>query len=449
MLSLRRTLRAPLGSFRTMSADLKRLLVIGLVESAAVNAYAAVIAPWAKQMGYGADVLGILTAVLQIVSAVVSFGSGFLADWLGRRRMYTLGQMLRCAVPILLLTMHNYAGLVLVFVVRGLCAVQGPAQQGIFAAHTSRGNRATMLGIWQALWQLASVLVPVTVGVLAERCGVRLPFVIGAVLCTAATLVGLGLHEQPSRDEPSVAPLEAGLADPAVAEAEQARTTPASVADTARISFRTKMKGIFAQGRALPLTLLLLAGVANGLANGATNIVLPYTVMDRFSSGYVVVTALSSVMAFGSMVAMLFGGRLADRNGRRSIVMITGSLFPLLMAGILFAGSVWMFAALLMLVSLIGNASSPAISAVYMEAVPDEDRSTFSGVSGGLTSAATALGAVLGGRLYAMNLNIAWIAVIVCFALQVPCYFFALPADRRKTAPGAAATTAAATAPTE
>lgn len=425
------TSRNPLFSLRGLSPDIRRLVITGFVEQAAVASYLAVITPWAKQMGYTAAELGGLTALLQIVSAIVSFGSGFLADWLGRKRMYTLGQLFRCVVPIILLTMHNYTGLVLVFIARGLCTVQFPARDTILAAHTARANRATMIGVNQALSQLSQVVVPIAIGVLADRVGVQLPFAIGLVLCVAAVLIALPLRERPVAER---AAAETAAAETAATEAAVA-VEPSAGSNASRSSLTASIKGMFGGGRALPLTLLLAATMFNGLANGATNIMLPFTIMDRFSSGYTFVNALSAVMSFGSMIVLLFGGRLADLKGRKAIIMFSGVLFPVTMLGILYAGTVWQFGLLLLVVSMLGNVSGPAVSAVYMEAVSEEARATFAGAYMGINAAAMAIGSAVSGRIYASNTQLAWYCVIACFALWTACFLFALPADRRAEAP--------------
>jgi MFS family permease len=339
-------------------------------------------------------------------------------------------------VPIILLTMHNYAGLVLVFIARGLCTVQFPARDSILAAHTARTNRATMIGVNQALSQLSQVVVPVAIGVLADRVGVQLPFAIALVLCVAATLIALPLREKPVAETAAaevVAAETVVAAEPSAAAA--ATVEPPAGASATRSSLAASIRGMFAGGRALPLTLLLAATMFNGLANGATNIMLPFTIMDRFSSGYTFVNALSAVMSFGSMIVLLFGGRLADLKGRKAIIMFSGVLFPLAMLGILYAGTVWQFGLLLLVVSMLGNVSSPAVSAVYMEAVSEDARATFAGAYMGINAAAMAIGSALSGRIYASNAQLAWYCASACFALWTVCFLFALPARRRAEVP--------------
>jgi MFS family permease len=398
-----------------LDSDLKRLILTGFTEVIAVNLYASVLMPYYRSLGFGSQTAGVLTSVLQVVGAVVAVFAGLMADSVGRKKMYVAGQLLRCTAAGLLLLTRSYAGLILVSVIRGLAIIQSPAQSAIFAAYTRKENRGTMLGLYQTFSQLASVLGPLAAGVIADRFGVTRSFGAGLILACAAVALAVPLKERAAAAEPEH---PAAGAPPA----------PQPVGELApREPLLGRVARMFKENRPVVLSSLLAASVVNGLGNGAAGILVPFTIMDRFSSAYTTVSASASVAALGTMLVLLIGGRIADVRGRRGLILVSGSILPLLMLSILLATSLWQLFALIIFLTMIGNIASPAMSAVNVEAVSERDRATFAGFQMGLNSAGVALGSVCAGIGYRLSSNWSWVAVIVVFALQPPLYAIALP----------------------
>ncbi|HHY11162.1 MAG TPA: MFS transporter [Firmicutes bacterium] len=412
-----------------MEAGMRRLMVIIMVETLAVGLFVSLLAPWYKTLGYESITQGWLNLVLQLTSAVVATAGGVLADNLGRKNMYTAGQLLRCAVIVLLLSTRSFIGLVMVSLVRGLSIVQSPARTAFIAAYTVKESRATTLGVYQTMSVIASVVSPLAAGFLADQYGVRPPLLLALVLAVLAIFLAVPLKEPVN-----------GFDNTPSASREGSETVPSSHQQHTR-GYSIKClaeagRQMFQHSDSRRLVFLLVAFLANGLANGATNILLPFTVMDKFSSAYQAVAGLSVISSLGTALVMLIGGRIADVKGRRGIILSTGTIFPMLMMLILWANTLWQVYTLLMLISMIGNISSPAVMAINMEAVDEEYRATWDGFGTGATSAGMAVGGVIGGVMYKMSSTWAWITVITLFALQVICYYLVLERDGKPETPG-------------
>jgi DHA1 family multidrug resistance protein-like MFS transporter len=404
-----------LSSAKTaLPVDLRRLVLIGFVEISAVNFYVSILMPYYRSLGYGSEVAGVLTSVLQVVGALVAVGAGFMADTLGRKKLYVAGQLFRCAAAGLLMVTRSYAGLVLISVMRGMAGIQSPAQSAILASHTRRQNRATLYGLLQTASQAASVVTPLAAGYLADRFGVMASFGTGLLLASVAVIIAIPLKE--GANEESSCQVERPVASeqtPVAAESVQARVVR-----------------MFKENRPAALYALLGASLINGLTNGATNILLPFMVMDRFSSAYTTVSSASSFSALGTMLVLLIGGRIADLRGRRGLVLVSGFIFPVLMIGLFAVNALWQLFTILVLITMAANIGSPAISAVYMEAVGDRDRATFAGLQMSLNNAGMALGSVAAGIGYKLNPTWSWIVVIALFASQLPLYAVAIPREK-------------------
>src|SRR5690606_2997789 len=182
---------------------------------------------------------------------------------------------------------------------------------------------------------------------------------------------------------------------------------------------------LFEQSDKRILTAMLMAFTINGLVNGGINILLPFTVMDRFSTEFTAVAGLSVISSLGTALVMLVGGRIADLRGRRGIILVTGIITPLLILLIFWVNKLWQLYALLMLVSMVGNLASPGIVAAKMEAVDEAYRASWDGLVQGATSAGLALGSAASGMLYALSPTWAWLAVIILCGFQIVCWYVA------------------------
>ncbi len=410
-------LKRPASFWRKTDPSLRRLVVVGFIEHLSADSYFSLIVPLAKTLGLDSRSVGTLTLLLQVTAALTAAAAGVMADRGGRKTVYVTGQCIRVAITLVLLTTHSYFGLAIVFVLRGLCSIQGPAQQAMLADFTHRGNRATILAVSQMLTELASVLMPIASGAIADTYGTRASFAVGLVLAAVAVGIGRGLREKPA------------VIFDVVARQEGHPAMAAPHAAGRREPLAQGVRRMLSGKRGPSLILLLAAGVCNGLSSGALGILLPFTVMDRFSSAYTAVASADSVVAFGTVLVLLIGGRMADMGGRRRIILTTGMMFPLFMLSVFFINSLWQLEIILVITSMIGSIRSPAISAVYLEAVDDCDRAAFSGLQLSLNIGGMALGSVLAGIGYRLTPDWSWGAMLATWAIQVVLYYFALPHD--------------------
>jgi len=120
---------------------------------------------------------------------------------------------------------------------------------------------------------------------------------------------------------------------------------------------------------------------------------------------------LGLVEAIPALGLMLFGGHVADRRDRRSIVLLTGTLLAIGALGlalISLTGEGASFAGILAVVFLIGIAAGferPALVAFETQVIPVEHASRGASLSGGAWTAAAIIGPAAGG------LSIAFIGI--------------------------------------
>lgn len=408
-----------------MDRGMQRLIAIGVVETLAASLYASLLAPWYKSLGYESAAQGWLSFLLQITSAVVAIAGGILADRLGRKRMYTAGQVIRCAVPIFLLLTQSFVGLVIVSVLRGLTSIQKPAERAFMGSYTKKDTRATTMAIHQTAYLLAAMIGPMIAGFLADLYGVKPPIVLGLVLALVAIIMAIPIRDPIDKDEGRVQ-CESGHEEDGSQEPSLHANEPEVTKTFSERTFLSGAKELFSRPTSFSLVLLLVASLTNGFANGAVNILLPFTVMDKFSSGYTAVTALTVFSSLGTALVTLVGGRIADIKGRRDIILIPGGIFPFLMLSIIWIEQLWQVYALLLLITMVGNISGPATQALNMEMVEPKYLATWSGFLMCASALGMGVGSIAGGAMYYLDPDMAWIATVVLFASSVVCYYLVL-----------------------
>ena len=135
---------------------------------------------------------------------------------------------------------------------------------------------------------------------------------------------------------------------------------------------------------------------------------------------------LGLVEAIPALGLMLFGGHVADRRDRRSIILVTGSLLALgalVLALISTTGTGASFAGILAVVFAIGVAAGferPALVAFETQVIPIEHATRGASLSGGAWTAAAIVGPAAGGLFIAfLGIPATYLAIAVVLGLSV------------------------------
>lgn len=135
---------------------------------------------------------------------------------------------------------------------------------------------------------------------------------------------------------------------------------------------------------------------------------------------------LGLVEAIPALALMLFGGHVADRRDRRSIVLITGTLLAIgavVLALMSLSGEGISFAGILAVIFLIGVAAGferPALVAFETQVIPVEHATRGASLSGSAWTAAAILGPAAGGLSIAfMGIPATYFAIAVALGISV------------------------------
>lgn len=135
---------------------------------------------------------------------------------------------------------------------------------------------------------------------------------------------------------------------------------------------------------------------------------------------------LGLIQAIPALGLMLFGGHIADRRDRRSIILVTGSMLTLgalVLALISTVGAGASFAAILTVVFAIGVAAGferPALVAFETQVIPIEHATRGASLSGGAWTAAAIIGPAAGGLSIAfLGIPATYLAIALVLGLSV------------------------------
>jgi len=133
----------------------------------------------------------------------------------------------------------------------------------------------------------------------------------------------------------------------------------------------------------------------------------------RFNVGMTEVGVIFGLFSIASVVGSMFGGALADRLGRKGMMifgLVASALTSLLMG---LVGSIELFFGSALIVGLFANAGGPARQAMVADLLPEEKRAQGFGILRVVANLAVTIGPAIGGLLAARS----YLSLFICDAV--------------------------------
>ena len=335
---------------------------------------------YAQSFGVGAAAVGSLVMVFGIARIVVNIPAGQWTDTFGRKRMLVLGPLLNAAGALGLAFSGSFVELLIWRVVQGAgSAVVTTAAMIAVADISSRENRGRVMSMYQGSLLLGAGAGPAFGGIMADAYGVRAPFLAFAVLTILAAIWAL-LRIPETR--PDAAPQEASK--PGVAALPEP-TLRQVMGDMLRnrnfILISAVTLGIFFTRSGGQMTLLPLLG-HNVLGMSESQIGLAFT-----------------LIAGCNFVALYFAGTLADRLGRKAVIVPSGLLTALSIVLFMVTGSVEAFFRNAFLLGVGTGLGGPAPAAYATDIVPRARMGPAMGLYRSISDLGLVIGPVLLGAI--------------------------------------------------
>jgi MFS family permease len=308
---------------------------------------------FARTLGVSATVIGFVVGVFGLSRLFINVPAGLLSERIGSRRLIGSGLMLT-AVGLLMTGMAgNAPAMALWRFISGAGSAMSMTGSAAFIADISTlQNRGRLMSIHQGSLLFGTSIGPGIGGFVADALGYRWPFFVAAGLAAAAALwIFSRLPETKKKKPPSPDPPPPGTC--------QEACEPSSLQTTATLL-------------AIPTFFLvcLFTLVVFFTRTGSRQTLLPLLAVERAGMSATQLGLLFTVIAFINLLLVLPAGAMADRFGRKAVIL-PGALLAI--AGLVLfacAGRVPVFFAAGILLGLGTGVIGPAPAAFAADMAP-------------------------------------------------------------------------------
>ncbi|MHA6534320.1 MDR family MFS transporter [Paenibacillus sp. BAC0078] len=172
-----------------------------------------------------------------------------------------------------------------------------------------------------------------------------------------------------------------------------------------------------------------------GLCALTTFMIRPFLIFyisDKLGGTVLMPLLVVGLQPLAGIMLSFWGGGLADRYGRKPVMLVSLAIQALSMLGFIFADTLWM----LILISVLGGMGMPmflpAANAQISDIVPEEKRAEVFALIHGAVNVGGALGPLLGLAVYLLNQNVIFVICSASFVLFALLIWWKVPETRPK-----------------
>ncbi|UCH05684.1 MAG: MFS transporter, partial [Candidatus Thorarchaeota archaeon] len=324
------------------------------------------------ELGVGATELGVLAASFALTRILLAGPLGRASDKVGRKPVLLVA-LFGFAISNLI---YAFAETILVMILAR--ALEGAISAGFYPAAnafvsdmTVPENRGTAMGYLSTGNMVGFVVGPSMGGILAEFLGIRLPFVVAAVVTLGTLLLVYVLVQEP----------------------------PRRVSEEDYDKYRVPVLEVFSRNRRA-YSVLAVSMFANMFSIGILEVAFMLDAVQRFAFTPLQIGIFFGVLGIITIIGNILFGRASDRLGRKWLIVVgtligAMSLFMFMVAtgivGFYIAGAILGVA-----ISMRG----PTIQAMIADLTDQTAYGSVMGAFGAVSNAAYVVGPILGGMMY-------------------------------------------------
>lgn len=332
-----------------------------------------------RERGASYSFVGVIVGAALLAQAIGQWPAGWLAERIGRREMMVVGLLVAAGASLMFLLRLPVEWLVVVRFVQGLgFAAAAPAEVAAVADVVPPAELGRAYG-WVAAARQSGLIVGPAIGGLLAVFGRWTVFAVtGSALAMAALVAALALPRSVRR-----APAEVGIG---------------------RILVQSNRVGV-------ALRAMATLAIGLGLLIGIYDVIWSLYMRALGASDFVIGLSFT-LFALPLVVATPFAGWASDRWDRRWLAfgsVAVGSLMALIYPSL---RNVPLVIAVGAVEAALWSFTEPSMNSFLMDAVP-ERRAEAQGVVGTAMNGAMAIGALVGGTLFAMGLAVPFVAAAV------------------------------------
>lgn len=320
---------------------------------------------YAQSFGLGATAVGSLVTVFGLARIVVNIPAGQWAARFGRRRLLILGPLLTAAGSFGFALTDSFVQLLLWRVLQGFgSALLTTTAMIVLADISTPSDRGRIMSLYQGSLLLGAGAGPALGGIVAGLWGYAVPFLIfGGLTFVAAiwALVQMPETRDLARPRSAPAPPAASVGDSDVATASAARRPAAPSLGAVLRLLLTDRSFLLVSG--VTLTTFLTR-------TGGQMTLLPLLGHERLGMSEAAIGGVFTLIAVVNFATLYVAGALADRFGRKAVIVPAGVLTAVAIGLYGFAASTSSFVFVSVLLGVGIGLAGPAPAAYATDIMP-------------------------------------------------------------------------------
>ena len=249
--------------------------------------------------------IGLVLSLASMLGTALMIPSGLLMNRIGKKRTLLLSAVLAALPPVLISFMDDWRWVTPLYMVFSASfSFFIVSRMAMISESTTPRNRATLFGVMNIAWPIGGIVAPTLSGFLVENFGWA-PIFQFTTLIMAASLIPTLKMEEPA----------------APVEVEQVPAKRSSLLDREYLPF---------------MTLIFLFQFLAGMLEGMMTMVLPLFLKNQIMITESLIGLFFTASSILILVTQIPSGQLADRYGRKRVMVLSLMPLPLLLGAWLF-----------------------------------------------------------------------------------------------------------------
>lgn len=327
-----------------------------------------------------------------LAATLLMLPSGLLIDRVSKKTMLILSTVVAAVSIYLMSQVGSWTKLIPFYIIFSMGgALFIPTRMALIAESATPQNRATLFGVMNLAWPVSGIVAPVLSGLIIENMGWSSVFLISAGISAVSMIPALLMVDPNKKTEMPM---------------ETVATSKPSLLD----------------GRYLPtLVLFFLFHFALTTGLGGVNMIIPLYLKEAFNLSPLRIGFFFTGSSFITLFTQMPSGYLADRYGRKRLIVACISTIPLFYALCVFIDNWVVLFVLFSLAFGLWSMTWPATLALLSDAFPSQLRGAAFGVRMTSVRLGFTVGPIVASYLYGNYFPAApFVAAATMFAFAIP-----------------------------
>jgi len=285
--------------------------------------------------------IGLVLSLASILATAMMIPSGLMMNRIGKKRTLLVSVGLAALPPLLISFLDDWRWVTPLYMIFGASfSFFIVSRMAMISESATPGNRATLFGVMNLAWPIGGLVAPTLSGFLVENFGWAPIFQVTTLIMAASLIPTLRLEEP-------AAPIEV----------EQVNAKRPSILDREYLPF---------------MTLIFLFHFLVGMMERMIGTVLPLFLKNQIMISESLIGLFFTASSILILILQIPSGRLADRYGRKKVLVLSLLPIPLLLGAWLFVDDWLVLLVLYAAASGFRSMTWPSSLALLADFIPSE-----------------------------------------------------------------------------